>query len=129
MTRPGLIAAVLIAFLGPVHFLLPEDISIAVAALTLTAIAGAYIGFAAMADDATALVQELVGATLFGAAALFGLLYAPWVMAVGIIAHAVWDLAHHLPIFKATVPRWYIPMCVWVDVAVGGLLLFRHPPF
>jgi hypothetical protein len=40
-------------------------------------------------------------------------------------AHALWDFAHHnrsrLPL--VSIPQWYVPRCVVIDVIIGAGLL------
>ena len=111
----------------PLHLFLPFEISVQVAALLLALIAGAYIGFGAADGRMSAFATEFVGAGTFGFAAFMGLIWQPWVIAVGIFAHAFWDFLHHNDLFGARIPKWYIPFCVWIDVAVGtGLLVIWY---
>ena len=123
MKRPILLGSAVIGLTLPVHFLVPEPLSVQIAAITLAIIAGAYVGFGAVDGRLEALIFELVGATLFGLAALAGLLWTPLAIPVGIMAHGLWDFAHHNNRFGAQVPQWYIPFCVWIDLAVGAALM------
>ena len=97
-----------------------------IGAVTLAVIAGAYIGFAATDGSVNALVVELGGTTLFGGAALLGVLVTPPTIPLGLLAHAGWDFLHHNAKFGASIPKWYIPFCVIVDVAAGGALLVLY---
>ncbi len=121
--RSILSAALVLGVLVPAHLLLPQEASVALGAVTLAVIAGAYIGFAAATGQVRALVEELGGASLFGIGALLGLLWHPVVIPVALILHAGWDLAHHSNLFRSDVPGWYIPFCVWVDIGLGAVLL------
>ncbi len=123
MKRPILLGLALVAVILPVHFLVSEEMSIRIAALTLALIAGAYIGFAAADGRFSVLMLELVGSTIYAGAALAGLLWSPVLIPVGIMAHAIWDFLHHNHFFGARIPQWYIPLCVAVDVPVGLVLL------
>jgi len=123
MKRPLILGSAVIGLTLPVHFLVPEAVSVQIAAITLAIIAGAYIGFAAADGALKALIFELSGAALFGLAALAGLLWTPLAIPLGIMAHGAWDFAHHNNRFGARIPQWYIPFCVWIDLAVGGALL------
>lgn len=120
--KPLLLGSAVIGLTLPIHFFLPEDVSVQLAALLMALIAGAYIGFGAADGRAEAFWFEFAGAGLFGGAALAGLLVHPLIIPAAIIAHAGWDWAHHAG-FGAKVPSWYIPFCVWIDVVVGiGLI-------
>ena len=119
-----LVGAVLSALLIPVHLFVPGPVSLQIAALLLATIAGVYIGFAAIDGRLVAMVTEFVGAGLFGLAALAGLNGYPLVIPIALMAHAGWDWLHHaVPRFGAGVPFWYVPFCVVIDLAVGGVLL------
>jgi len=126
MRRPILLGAALSAALIPVHVFAPPAHAPRIAAASLAVIAGAYLGFAAVDGRAGALATEFVGALLFGAAAVAGLVWSPFAIPAGLFAHALWDIAHHEPTggrIGAKTPRWYPPFCVVVDVALGAALL------
>ncbi|MFV2052363.1 hypothetical protein [Aliiroseovarius sp. YM-037] len=102
-----------------VHLVLPVDVSHTLAALLLTLIAGAYIGFAVNDGRLSRILVESAVAVGFVAFACWALLYAPILLPLGYIGHAVWDFLHHPPIFNVKMPRWYVPACVVVDVIFG----------
>jgi hypothetical protein len=107
-----------LASLG-VHLILPQDVSHALAALLLAMIAGVYVGFAALDGRLSHIIIESFAALLFIAFALWALVFAPYLLPIGYIAHAGWDFLHHTPVFKIAMPNWYIPACVVFDVVVG----------
>jgi hypothetical protein len=102
-----------------VHLFLPVDVSYALAALLLTLIAGVYIGFAVNDRRLSRILIESTVAVGFVAFACWALLYAPMLLPLGYIGHAVWDFLHHTPVFNVKMPKWYVPACVVVDVIVG----------
>ncbi|MEP0390610.1 hypothetical protein, partial [Erythrobacter sp.] len=102
-----------------VHLLLPTNASEVLAAALLCMIAGVYFGFATLDGRWSAIFLEGGVACLFVGFATWALLTNPWLLPFGYLAHAIWDLLHHSPLFKVTIPTWYIPACVVVDVAVG----------
>lgn len=120
---PGVLGAGIFLVFAPVHLLVSQDVSVAIAAVTLAVIGGAYIGFGAAANSKAAFWLELAGATLYGIAAVLGLLWHPIALPIGLAAHAVWDLLHHNGAFGAQVPRWYIPLCVVFDLLAASFLL------
>lgn len=125
--RPYLMGTGVIGLTLPLHPFLPFDLSVQIAALLLALIAGAYIGFGAADGRVNVFFGELAGAGMFGAAALLGLIWQPWVIAVGIFAHAFWDFLHLNDNFGARIPKWYVPFCAWIDIAVGiGLLVIWY---
>ena len=123
MKRPLILGSAVIGLTLPVHFLVSQTLSVQIAAITLAVIAGAYIGFAAADGSLKSLIVELAGASGLGLAALAGLIWNPLAIPAGILAHGLWDFAHHNNRFGARIPQWYIPFCVWIDFAVGGVLL------
>ena len=75
---------------------------------------------------------ELVGAALFGSAAIFGTRRWPALLAVGWTAHVAWDLLLHPASGPAFAPAWYPWFCVGFDLPVGayiaGLLRTTREP-
>ncbi|PXW67218.1 hypothetical protein C7964_10848 [Loktanella sp. PT4BL] len=124
--RPALLGGLLFIVSAPVHFVVTQDVSIAIAAVTLGMIGGAYIGFGAQASDSKTLALELLVAVLFGMAALAGLLWHWIAIPLGLALHAIWDLLHHKPIVGARVPRWYIPFCVIYDLSAAFFLVMLY---
>lgn len=128
MKQPLLVGSALAGVLLPVHFFLDKTVSVYLAAITLSIIAGAYIGFAAKDGRWSAFAIEMGGASIFSVAALIGLLGWPLAIPIGIIAHAGWDLLHHNDFFGARIPQWYIPFCAIIDLIVGiGFLVLYWP--
>ena len=124
--RPALLGGLLFVVSAPVHFFVPQDVSIAISAVTLGMIGGAYIGFGAQAKDSMTLALELLVAVLFGIAALVGLLWHWIAIPLGLALHAIWDLLHHRQIIGARVPRWYIPFCVVYDLSAALFLVMLY---
>jgi hypothetical protein len=111
------------------HAFLPADASIGFAAVLIALIAGIYFGFAVVDGSPRQQMIEFNVTGLFAVAALLGLLYWALLLPLAYFAHALWDLAHHnrsrLPL--VTIPRWYVPWCVVIDVIIGvGLLVIWH---
>ena len=126
MKQTTALGAAVIGLTLPVHFVVPETVSVQIAALILALIAGAYIGFAAAEGAFKSLVVELSGAAMFAGVALLGLFWNPIIIPIGIMSHALWDYAHHNGRFGAAVPQWYIPFCAVIDLIVGGALLVKY---
>ena len=118
--RGGL--AVALAISVP-HLFLPLDWSVALAALTLAVIAGVYIGFAVLHGREHAFVAEAIAAVTFAALALGGMMVSPWIIPVGLVGHAIWDMLHHRRThFLTDVPGWYVPFCIVIDVILALVL-------
>ncbi len=89
--------------------------------LGITAVA--YVVFALLnGAPARYLALELVGAVLFGSAAVFGTRPWPALLALGFTAHVVWDLFLHPAGGPAYAPVWYPWFCVGFDLFVGGYI-------
>jgi hypothetical protein len=125
---PSAIGVGLFIIFMPIHLLVSEDISVAIAALTLALIGGAYIGFGASAKSMMIFFMELGVAVFYAVVALAGLLWNPLALPVGLAAHAVWDIAHHNGAFGAPVPTWYVPLCIVFDLLAAVFLLILYFP-
>ena len=86
VNRPGLVAGSLFVIAVPIHLLLPQSESIALSAVALSLIGGAYIGFGARAEKFSTFAIELAVAALFGMAALLGLLWHWSALPIGLAA-------------------------------------------
>jgi len=118
------LSALILGIAIPAHLALPDQISRLTIAITISLIAGAYIGFGANDGRPGIFVIELSAAAAFGAMALLGVIWSPYMFAAALFAHGLWDFAHHNGVFGAHVPGWYIPFCVVVDwLAAAGLTL------
>jgi hypothetical protein len=100
--------------------------------LGITAVA--YVVFALQRGaPARHLGLELVGAALFGGAAILGTRRWPMLLAVGWTAHVAWDLLLHQASDPAFAPVWYPWFCVGFDIFVGayiaGLLRTRRADY
>lgn len=123
--RPILTAvAIGIGSLAP-HFFLPAQASLSFAAVLIALIAGIYFGFAVMNGSARDQFVEFNVTGLFTVAALFGLLLWPILLPLAYFGHALWDLAHHNKsrLSLVSIPQWYVPWCVIIDVIIGAGLI------
>ena len=117
----GLVVGLSISF---PHLLMPFDVSVAVASLTLVFIAGIYVGFAIANGREHAFMTEASVAISFSVLALAGIAFSAWIIPIGLIAHAVWDFLHHRKSHMlADIPEWYIPFCIVVDLVLAIVLL------
>ena len=88
--------------------------------LGITAIAYVLFGLQRGAP-AHHLGLELVGAALFGTAAVLGTRRWPALLALGWTTHVIWDLFFH-PTNPAFAPAWYPWFCVGFDLFLGGYI-------
>ena len=113
----GSVALVLLGrSLGPRRELLVYGIGLGVTAVGYVLFAlhhGAPAGYLGL---------ELVGALLFGSAAVLGTRRWPALLAVGWTAHVIWDLLLHPASAPSYAPVWYPWFCVGFDVFVGGYI-------
>ena len=111
---------------APIHLLTNTETSMTIAAMTLALIGGAYIGFAVADGRPKVFWSELAVATLFGAAAVLGILWHWVALPIGLALHAGWDLLHHNSNRLARIPKWYVPFCVVYDLLAAGFLTFLY---
>jgi hypothetical protein len=86
------------------------------------AVATYYILFAAMTGSASVVIAEAVAAGAFLLLAIVGFRTRPWLIALAIGGHGVFDVFHHLLIDNPGVPRWWPGFCMSFDVVAGGYL-------
>jgi Family of unknown function (DUF6010) len=111
------------------HFFLSPELSLAFAAILVGVIAGVYFGFAVVRGSNLQQQIEFNVTFLFLIAALLGIGVSAWFIPAAYLAHAIWDLAHHnrSNLRLVSIPQWYIPWCVMIDVVVGlGLIAIWH---
>lgn len=123
---PSMLGVALFLVFVPTHLLVPKEVSVIIAALTLAMIGGAYIGFGASSGAMSVFSLELGNALLYTMVAFAGLMWSPLVLPLGLAAHAIWDVLHHNGAFGAPVPKWYIPFCVVFDLLAAVFLLFLY---
>ena len=85
----------------------------------LVIVASYYILFAILGDSSKALVGETAIATIFIVLALFGALRFPLLVGIGIAAHGLFDLVHHVVIENPGLPPWWPAFCMSVDILLG----------
>lgn len=95
-------------------------------AIYLVVAALIYIGFSLFGGAEPRWVMiESGGVLLYGGLAVAGALRAPRLIALGWLAHSLWDLVIHPNGHPGFVPSWYPPVCLGFDVVVGVWLLKR----
>ena len=85
----------------------------------LMVVASYYILFAAMGADLRTLALESVICLGFGAIAIIGYKIDMRYVAVGLVAHGVFDFVHHRHIANPGVPEWWPGFCLAFDVVAG----------
>ncbi|MGE5443753.1 MAG: DUF6010 family protein [Ignavibacteriales bacterium] len=90
----------------------------------LAMIGAIYMGFAFLDGRVSIVILELSLATGFIVLALLGLWLAPVFIAVGLILHGFWDLAHRPRGITTKLPSWYPPFCAAYDFVFAGIFLF-----
>lgn len=127
LARRPILTAVLVGAgsLAP-HFFLSPEASRGFAAVLIALVAGIYFGFAVTRGSPRDQLVEFTISGAFAVTGLVGLLAAPIVLPLAYFGHALWDLAHHRRwrLSLVSIPTWYVPWCVIIDVIIGvGLLL------
>jgi len=119
--NPSRVGAILALGTLPLHVIVSQSVSIQVAAIVLTLVAGIYVGFAVHDGRSVILAAESLVALAFASAALAGLIMTHWAIPVAYMLHGFWDLAHHRRI-TTSMPGWYVPFCAVFDwVFAAGL--------
>lgn len=126
MHRPASLGLAVAVLLLAVHFLAGDQASRPFAAVVLSVIAGAYLGFAFADGRLKAVSWEVGGCCAFALAALIGLVAWAPAIPVAILLHGVWDLVHHSHAVGSRVPHWYPAFCGTVDIVLGGVLLVAY---
>ena len=89
----------------------------------LAVIGAIYVGFAFADGRLAVVIIELTVATGFLVLALLGLWQAPVFLAIGLVLHAFWDLAHRPSGITTKLPAWYPPFCAAFDFVFAGVFL------
>ena len=96
--------------------------------VALAVIGAIYLGFAFSDGRLPIVILELSVGTAFVVLALLGLWLTPVFLAIGLILHGFWDLAHRPRGITTRLPAWYPPFCAAYDFVFAGafLLLARQ---
>lgn len=96
-------------------------------AVALALIAAIYLGFALMDGRISIAILEWTVGTVFVVLGLLGLWQAPVFVAIGLILHGCWDLAHRPHGITTKLPVWYPAFCAAYDFVFAGVfLLLAH---
>ena len=100
-----------------------------IAALLLAFAAGAYLGFAAVAETRTGVGLDIALACGFFVLAGYTLTCDPrqalTLLALGFGGHAILDIEHRPGVLpEAIAPRWYTVGCATFDLVLGALCYF-----
>lgn len=91
--------------------------------VALAIIGAIYLGFAISDGRLSIMLLELSVGTGFVVLALLGLWLAPMFLALGLILHGFWDLAHRPRGITTKLPAWYPPFCAAYDFVFAGVFL------
>jgi hypothetical protein len=117
----GVAGAVLTALLAW-SSVIPDPLVFHTVALTM--IGSIYMGFAFADGRLLVVILELSVATVFIVLALLGLWIGPMFIAVGLVLHGLWDLAHHPRGITTRLPNWYPPFCAAFDFVFAAVFLY-----
>lgn len=92
----------------------------------LIVIASYYVLFAAVAGSNSAALSELLVFLVFLAVAVIGAKRSPLLIAVGLIAHGIYDIFHIHVVDNPGVPSWWRGFCLAFDSAAGAYLIGLH---
>jgi hypothetical protein len=91
-------------------------------ATVMIVVASYYVLFAVMGGGGQVLVAELIGMSVFGAAAVLGFKLSPWIVAAGLAGHGIFDSFHGRVIANPGMPVWWPAFCGSYDVGAGVIL-------
>lgn len=91
-------------------------------ATVLMVVASYYVLFAVMGGGGPVLVAELIGMSVFVAAAVLGFKASPWLVAAGLVGHGVFDSFHGRVITNTGMPAWWPGFCGSYDIGAGLIL-------
>jgi hypothetical protein len=129
--RSGWLAALAAGvILGGVTLLIPSllarDTAFGLLAILLGMIASVYLGYALNDGRLRAFAVEYVGMVVFAALATIALArHSAVLLALGYLAHGLWDLLHHRRNVDTRMPWWYVPLCLGYDTVVAVYVLVR----
>ena len=93
--------------------------------VVLMVVASYYALFAVMGGSVRALLVESLPIGLFLLVAAVGFKKNMWFVAIGLIAHGVFDFLHGHFISNPGVPTWWPGFCMAYDVTAGAYLAYR----
>jgi len=88
----------------------------------LVVVATYYALFAVVGGSMQALGAEALPIAVFIAAAVVGFRRSMWLVAAGLVAHGIFDLAHGEWVENPGVPVWWPRFCMAYDVTAGAYL-------
>ena len=91
-------------------------------AILLVAIASYYLVFSFDHGHPSELFWHSIAVAAFVGLAALGLHRGTAIIAIGLIAHGLFDIAI-VPLFSASAPDWWAAFCAGVDITLGGLIL------
>ncbi len=103
--------------------LMPRPYAREILAIVLAGLGGFYAGLGLAAADPKKFSIQAGVSVIFVALSLAGLWLSPRFLALGFLAHAGWDTAHHPSLLNIFVPAWYVPTCLAYDILVGLFIL------
>jgi hypothetical protein len=116
----GIASGALTAFVGWSSFI-PDPLAFHTVAPAI--IGSIYVGFAFADGRISIMILEIAVGTGFVVLGLLGLWQAPIFIAVGLVLHALWDLAHRPKGITTKLPAWYPPFCAAYDFVFAGVFV------
>jgi hypothetical protein len=89
----------------------------------MTIVVASYYGlFAVLGESPRALALESIVMAGFLVAAILGFKRNPWILAVALAGHGLFDSVHGHIIANPGLPEWWPAFCAAFDVTAGGYL-------
>ena len=83
-----------------------------------------YLTFTIINDQSKLWLTVIQALFVIGLVAIAVLYDAQWVVALGLLGHAIWD-AFHLTRSQRYVPWWYAGACIYIDLIAAAFLLLK----
>lgn len=92
---------------------------------TVLIVVASYYGlFAIMGGSLRTLAYEAIPMAVFIGLAVAGYKRSAWLVAAGLIGHAIFDSFHHLLIENSGMPVWWPGFCLSIDYTLGAFLAY-----
>jgi hypothetical protein len=105
-------------------FLVHPDGAFDLLSLILAFTGGVYFGAALHGGTRRRLVGEALAGGALTLLAALGLWWTPLWLALGFVAHGLWNLAHHTGAVKHGIRHWFPPMHAAWEWAVAALVVY-----
>lgn len=90
----------------------------------LIVVASYYVLFACISGSLRTLAFEAIPMAVFVGLAVVGYKRSAWLVAGGLIGHAIFDSFHHHLVENTGMPVWWPGFCLSIDYTLGAFLVY-----